>query len=97
MDIDSILVALDAEIAQLQQVRAVLAQSGSGASVEAKTRMPAKKRGSKRTLSAEARKRIAEAQKKRWAAMKKATNPQAAKATTGKKAATPKKTEARAK
>jgi hypothetical protein len=72
MTIDSILSQLDSEIARLTQVRSLLAQSakatsklGIGRNSKAGTR-----RRKKRVLSAEARKRIADAQRKRWAAQK---------------------------
>lgn len=72
MAIDSILAQLDAEISRLIQVRSLLANSGK---VTAKlterknAKGPAKAR-KKRVLSADARKRIADAQRKRWAAQK---------------------------
>ncbi|HEY6488861.1 MAG: hypothetical protein WCC26_17630 [Terracidiphilus sp.] len=72
MTIDSILSQLDSEIARLTQVRSLLAQSARatsklGVGKVAKTGM---KRRKKRVLSADARKRIADAQRKRWAAQK---------------------------
>ena len=71
MSIESILAEIDAEIARLTQVRSLLAGTRhiglSGAST--KTKGPTKRR-KKRVLSAEARKRIADAQRKRWAAQK---------------------------
>jgi|NGEPerStandDraft_6_1074524.scaffolds.fasta_scaffold287854_2 hypothetical protein len=73
MAIDSILVQIDAEIARLTQVRSLLAGSGIAASTatERKTRKtPAKEAKKSRVLSPEARKRIADAQRKRWAAQK---------------------------
>ena len=77
---DTILSLIDAEIARLTQVRALLANTGkvtakltargikkaAAAAPVAKTK--AKK---KRVLSPDARKRIADAQRKRWAAQKK--------------------------
>jgi len=78
MKTTEILSLLDAEIAKLQQARALLA----GASADAVTRkpgrpkstaapaVPAKKK--KHKLSPEGRARIAEAVKRRWAAAKKA-------------------------
>jgi len=80
MGVSEILATIDQEIAQLQQARALL--SGTAApvakkkvgrpkkivAVAAPTAKPAKKK--KRKLSAEGRKRIAEAVKKRWAAQK---------------------------
>jgi len=83
MAIDNIIAQLDAEIARLQQVRNLLSATGK---VEAKltaakgkpakkTRGKAKvgtkaKTGVKRVLSPEARKAIADAQRRRWAAQK---------------------------
>lgn len=80
MTIDSILAQIDSEIARLTQVRALL--SGSGTTVTKAATKTASKTASKassaapagrpkkRVLSSEARKRIAEAQRKRWAAQK---------------------------
>lgn len=74
MSNDSILVLIDAEIAKLKQVRALLANTGKIAAkvLEHQTAaVTAKGKGKKRrALSAEARKRIADAQRKRWAAQK---------------------------
>jgi hypothetical protein len=74
MSIDSILAQIDSEIERLTKARSLL--SGiSHASAEmsgtkpASARTQAKKR-KKRVLSADARKRIADAQRKRWAAQK---------------------------
>lgn len=81
---DSIIRAIDAELSRLQQVRSLLAQnSGSPAVIskrgrKPKTAVPAKKAAVKRVLSPEARKRIADAQKKRWAAAKTAATNSAA-------------------
>ena len=74
MAIESILAQIDSEIATLTQARALLVNAGkvstqAPAPKAAKAAAPAKGR-KKRTLSAEARKRIAEAQRKRWAAQK---------------------------
>jgi hypothetical protein len=71
MSIESILAEIDAEIARLTQVRSLLAGSRSISSSRAttKTKGPIKSR-KRRVLSAEARKRIADAQRKRWAAQK---------------------------
>ena len=74
MAIESIIAQIDEEIAKLQQIRSLLATTG----VAAKTvtapkakKAPVKVKGKKRrTLSPEARKRIADAQRKRWAAQK---------------------------
>lgn len=72
MAIDSILAEIDAEIARLTHVRALLSGTGKSANKAATktTTAPAVRRRKKRVLSAEARKRIAEAQRKRWAAQK---------------------------
>jgi hypothetical protein len=74
MAIDSILAEIDAEIARLTQVRALLSNSGkvgSAAVAKPRTTAAAPKKGRKtRVLSAEARKRIADAQRKRWAAQR---------------------------
>jgi hypothetical protein len=73
---DSILALIDAEIARLTQVRSLLASTGKVAAqvaerITAKPAKAGKKKGKKRrTLSPEARKRIADAQRKRWAAQK---------------------------
>ncbi len=72
MSLESILSQIDAEIAQLTHVRSLLAASGS-ASAKVTAAKGKKKPGrpkKKRTLSVEARKRIADAQRKRWAAQK---------------------------
>jgi hypothetical protein len=68
MQVKEIIGSIDQEIARLKQVRAILS---GGASTQAGSANAGKKRGrKKRSLSAEARKRIAEAQRKRWAAQK---------------------------
>jgi hypothetical protein len=68
MAIENILSQIDSEISRLQQARALLANIGAAAT---KTGRPAKaKTGKKRILSAEARKRIADAQRRRWAAVR---------------------------
>jgi len=68
---DSILALIDAEIARLSQVRSLLSSVGKVAPkvTERKTKKSAKTK-KKRVLSPEARKRIADAQRKRWAAQK---------------------------
>jgi len=79
---DSILALIEAEISRLMQVRALLANTGKvstkliernakKAVAEDKVKKQAKtKKKAKRILSPEARERIAEAQRKRWAAQK---------------------------
>jgi hypothetical protein len=72
MAIESIISQIDAEIARLTHVRSVLSSSGS-ASYKVTAVKGKKKPGrpkKKRVLSPEARKRIADAQRKRWAAQK---------------------------
>jgi len=73
MAIKNILTQLDSEIARLKQARALLAGIGAAAAKAgriAKTAPAKAKRAKKRVLSAEARKRIADAQRKRWAAVR---------------------------
>jgi hypothetical protein len=71
---DSILSLIDEEIARLTQVRSLLAGAAKVTSklTERKaSKTPAKaKTRRRRVLSPEARKRIADAQRKRWAAQK---------------------------
>ena len=73
MAIEDILAQVDSEIARLSQARKLLAGIGTTttkAGSKAK-KAPAKaKPRKKRVLSAEARKKIADAQRKRWAAQK---------------------------
>jgi hypothetical protein len=74
MAIESILAQIDEEIAKLTQIRSLLSTTGVAAKKVAlpkakKTAAKAKTR-KRRTLSPEARKRIADAQRKRWAAQK---------------------------
>ncbi|HEY2471369.1 MAG TPA: hypothetical protein VGI45_26490 [Terracidiphilus sp.] len=68
MTIANIVDELDAEIARLHQVKKLLS---NGSNVRPGNQVAKKSPGrKKRTLSAEARKKIAEAQRKRWAAQK---------------------------
>jgi hypothetical protein len=83
MDGEAIISAIDAEIAALQKARALLTNSerpagvtGRKATVKAGPRRP-----KRRTLSPEARKRIGDAQRKRWAAARKPKKATPAKAT----------------
>jgi hypothetical protein len=80
MATDSILAQIDAEIARLTQVRSLLASTGK-VSVKVTERItkqtarktkaaPVAKAKKRRVLSPEARQRIADAQRKRWAAQK---------------------------
>jgi hypothetical protein len=72
MAIESIVALIDEEIAKLTQIRTLLATTGVAtykvAGPKAK-KAPAKGK-KRRVLSPEARKRIADAQRKRWAAQK---------------------------
>jgi hypothetical protein len=74
MAIDSVIAQIDAEIDRLNQVRSLLVGAGktSVAGHNGRARKAAAKTGArrKRVLSPEARKRIADAQRKRWAAQK---------------------------
>jgi hypothetical protein len=74
MSIESILAQIDEEIAKLTQIRSLLATTGAAAKKVAGPRAkktPVKTKSQKRrVLSPEARKRIADAQRKRWAAQK---------------------------
>jgi hypothetical protein len=72
MGIDTILAEIDAEIARLTEARGLLASMNSGkpAATKSKAAKPAARKAAKRPLSAEARKRIADAQRKRWAAQR---------------------------
>lgn len=73
MAIESILTQIDAEIAKLTQIRSLLANTGVVAKklTQPKAKKPVKTKARKRrVLSPEARKRIADAQRKRWAAQK---------------------------
>ena len=69
MAIDSIVAQIDAEIARLTQARTLLAglNSTAAAALPIHSASPKTKKKKKRVLSPEARKRIADAQRKRWA------------------------------
>jgi len=72
--VSEILVEIDHEIAQLQQARALLAGKVPAAAPKkaATAAVKPSKKGKKRRLTPEGRKRIAEAVKRRWAEQKKA-------------------------
>jgi hypothetical protein len=76
MGISEIVAALDDEISRLQQVRGLLAGTKGNVTQKATSfaygANQAQNPPKKRHLSAEARERIAAAQRKRWAAQKKA-------------------------
>ena len=74
MPVDTLLAKIDAEIARLQKAKALLRGVGihktSSFSKDAEVMPVATKPAKKRRLSKEARARIAEAQRKRWAAQR---------------------------
>jgi hypothetical protein len=77
MNTAKMIAALDEELARLRQVRDLLAGDATEEPVKRKRGRPAKNAvksltpvAKKRNLSDEARQRIAEAQKRRWAAQK---------------------------
>jgi hypothetical protein len=74
LSIESIVSALDAEIAKLQKARTILARGGKVDAIVSQdvTFVGTVKKHKKSQMSLEARARIAEAQKKRWAKAKKA-------------------------
>jgi hypothetical protein len=73
METTQVLAAIDEEISRLTQARALLAGSNGHGAAKGATSGGFKTAGVKRVLSPEARKRIADAQRRRWAAQKKAT------------------------
>ena len=73
MAIENILADIDAEIARLQRARALLGTLGTATTKPGRKTKPAPavaKPRKKRVLSPEARKKIAEAQHRRWAKQK---------------------------
>jgi hypothetical protein len=71
MAIDNILAQIDSEIARLQQARKLLSSIETGSPTAGrKATKAAAKPAKKRKISAEGRRRIAEAQRKRWAAQR---------------------------
>ncbi len=66
---EQILEAIDAEIARLQQARDILA-SALSSSPKSGRKKATRAKGVRRELSAQARKAIADAQRKRWAKVK---------------------------
>lgn len=78
MAIENILAQIDAEISRLSQARKLLANIGTATPTVVRNvkRAAAKaKPRKKHVLSAEARKRIADAQRKRWAAQRAKAKP----------------------
>ena len=75
MGLNEIVAALDDEISRLQQVRSLLTSTKGSVTHAAASFVFGENEGKprkRRHLSAEARERIAAAQRKRWAAQKKA-------------------------
>jgi hypothetical protein len=72
MSIETIIAQIDSEIARLTEARNLLAKAGLAAPTpsSAKTKAVKGKTRKRRVLSPEARKRIADAQRKRWAAQR---------------------------
>jgi hypothetical protein len=73
MAIENILAQIDSEIARLEQARRLLANMGTVSAKAGRTTAKAAaiaKPRKKRKISAEGLKRIAEAQRKRWAAQR---------------------------
>jgi hypothetical protein len=68
MSLDSILSTIDAELSRLQQARTLIAGSNANPASA-----PSARKTRKRVMSEEARKRIGDAQRKRWAKQKRAT------------------------
>ena len=80
MAIENILAQIDSEISRLTQARILLATIGTAATKggrKTKNAAVKAKPRKKRVLSAEARKRIADAQRKRWAAQRAKTKSKA--------------------
>ena len=69
MEVSKILVELDKEIARLKEARTLLA--GGAAPARGTSKKKAVAKPGKRTMTAEGRRRIAEAMKKRWAERRK--------------------------
>lgn len=67
MTLNNILATIDAEISLLQEARALL--SGADSSTPSKDKSKPRRKG---TMSEEGRKHVADEQRKRWAAQKKA-------------------------
>jgi hypothetical protein len=71
METKQMLAAIDEEISRLTHARTLLAGHNAGEKTRAGKSAVSKAVGVKRVLSPEARKRIADAQRKRWAAQEK--------------------------
>ncbi len=70
MQVSRILAEIDSEIERLQQARNLLVGAGGRQRVSSASK-PVKRATRKRRISAEGRRRISEALKRRWAAKKK--------------------------
>jgi hypothetical protein len=83
VQVSQILIEIDNEIARLQQARSLLAGEGARGARGVKRGKAAVKRApsKKRKMSAEGRRRIAEAMKRRWAERRKEASAKAAKNT----------------
>jgi hypothetical protein len=75
MEYQAIIEAIDVEIAKLEKARGMLIKSGKAVAVISRqtAKSLATKKAPKRALSVDARARIAAAQRKRWAAVKRAS------------------------
>jgi hypothetical protein len=71
MDRNQILASIDEEISRLERVRALLSASNGHRLLTANGRVNGVQPGKKRVLSEDARNRIAQAQKRRWAKQRK--------------------------
>lgn len=82
MDSHSIISGIDAEIAKLQRVRSLLVNGGNvvGVANRKAAKKASAKHAKKRVLSPEARERIGDAQRKRWATARKLNSSAPAKA-----------------
>jgi hypothetical protein len=73
MTVTNIVSSIDAQIARLQEARRLLTGTGTSTGNKAANKKPASKKTTrKRVMSAASREKIAAAQRKRWAAQKKA-------------------------
>jgi hypothetical protein len=84
MDYEAIISLLDAEIGTLKEAKQILWMNGTAAATTEKVYARKQRVATtpkKRTVSAEARKRIGDAQRKRWAATKRLTSEVPVKAT----------------
>ena len=72
MDTQKIVAEIDAELSRLQQVKSLLTGTNTAESRTVGRNSMAAGSGKKRTLSADARERIAAAQRARWAKSKRA-------------------------